>query len=555
MKSVLILLLTLVSLAVSAHSSAQTMDHSSMHPAADALKERLGTVSFPVSCAESSQVYLNRGVALLHDFWYEEARKQFDQLVKSDPGCAMAHWGVAMSAFHQIWDRPDAEAMKLGWTEMQTAQSLNAGTALERGYIAALAGFYRPGSEDFPARIGAYSTAMAALYAQNPGNPDAGAFYGLALLAAEAPNDTTLAQHHKAMAVLQPLLAEYPDNPGLVHYIIHACDNPAMAAEGLAAADHYGEIAQSGPHAFHMPGHIYARLGLWPQDIASQLGSIRASQVAEAHGENAVMDEPHSYDFVIYAYLQSGQDKRAKAALAESAASLDMIESMPGMGSAYMAGMVPYYRTKLAAFYALEMRDWKIAAAMEPLAQSPPDVATLVYWVRAIADGHLRQPARARADLARYDELIAEVRQGKNAYVADGTGAKISRGEVKAWVSFAAGETDAALKEMRAAAALQDRVGQGEVDIPAREMLADMLLEVGQPRQALVEYEVALKLSPNRLNGLYNAGRAAEGAGDMSAARSYYGKLLNSTNNGSDSARPEFAHAAGFLSSAKSAGN
>jgi tetratricopeptide (TPR) repeat protein len=551
MKIPAILLLTLAALTV----SAQTMDHSSMHPAADVSKERLGTVSFPVSCAASSQAGFNRGVALLHDFWYEEARHQFDELVKSDPGCAMAHWGVAMSTFHQIWDRPDPDAMRLGWTQMQAAQTLKAGTERERAYIAALASFYRPGSEEFPARIAAYSNAMAKLYAQYPTDPDAGAFYALSLLAAETPNDTSLSQQHKAMAVLQPLFAKYPDNPGVVHYIIHACDNPAMAADGLAAADHYGEIAQSGAHAFHMPGHIYSRLGLWQQDITSQLGSIKASQAAEARGESGIMDEPHSYDFLIYAYLQSGQDTRAKAAVGDSAAPLEMIASMSDKGSAYMVGMVPLYRTKLPAFYALEMRDWKSAAAMEPVAGSTPDVATLAYWVRAIAHGRLRQPEQARADLARYDELIAEVRKSKRAYLADGTGTKIRRGEMQAWVAFAGGEQDAALKAMRAAADLQDKVGQGEVDIPAREMLADMLLEYGQPRQALAEYEVALKLSPNRLNGLYNAGRAAEAAGEKPRARFYYAKLLESTQNGRNSARPEFAHAAGFLSATNVAGN
>ena len=529
------------------------MDRSSMQPM-DLSNERLGTVSFPISCAAPSQAGFNRGVALLHDFWYEEARRQFDELVKRDPGCAMAHWGVAMSTFHQIWDRPDADAMRLGWSQMQAAPSLKVSTERERGYIAALAGFYRPGSEDFPARIAGYSNAMATLYKQYPGDPDAGAFYALSLLAAETPNDTSLSQQHKAMAVLQPLFAKYPDNPGVVHYIIHACDNPAMAADGLAAADHYGEIAPSGAHAFHMPGHIYSRLGLWQQDIASQLGSIKASQAAEARGESSIMNEPHSYDFLIYAYLQSGQDPLAKAALGASEAPLERIASMTDMGSAYMVGMVPLYRTKLPAFYALEMRDWKSAAAMEPLAGSPPDVAALAYWVRATAHGRLRQPEQARADLAQYDELIAEVRKSKRAYLAEGTGAKIRRGEIQAWVAFAGGEQDAALKAMGVAADLQDKVGQGEVDIPAREMLADMLLEYGQPRQALAEYEVALKLSPNRLNGLYNAGRAAEAAGEKSMASFYYARLLESTQNGSNSVRPEFAHAAGFLSATTVAG-
>lgn len=544
-------LLILVALPV----AAQTMDHSSTALAAAAKDERLGTVSFPVTCASSSQAPFNRGVALLHDFWYEEARSQFDRLAKSDPDCAMAHWGVAMSVFHQIWDRPDADDMKLGWAEMQKAQSLTAGTERERAYIDALAAFYRPGAAEFPARVAAYSAAMAGLFAHYPDDVDAGAFYALALLAAKAPDDTSLSADHQAMAVLAPLFVKYPDHPGVVHYIIHACDNPAMAPDGLAAADHYGEIAQSGPHAFHMPGHIYARLGLWPQDIASQLGSIAASEAAEARGESGILDEPHSYDFLLYAYLQSGQDARAKSVLDQIAAPLTAIASMPNMGSAYMGGMVPYYRVKLPVFYALEMRNWESAAAMEPPAGSPPDVSALVYWARALAHGRLRQPEKARADLARYDESMAELRKGKDAYEAEGTGPKIERGEMVAWIAFAEGRRDAALKSMETAAGLQDKVGQGEVDIPAREMFADMLQEFGQPRQALAEYAVALKLSPNRLNGLYNAGRAAEAAGEKQAAASYYTALLKSTGNGENSTRPELAHARSFVSSTERASN
>jgi tetratricopeptide (TPR) repeat protein len=529
--------------------AAQTMSPMPMGSAAADANERLGTVSFPVSCAAESQAPMNRGVALLHDFWYEEARSQFDRLVKSDPQCAMAHWGLAMSMFHEIWARPDAKTLTAGWAEMQKAQSLTAATDRERGYIAALMDFYRPDAREYQARADGYSAAMGRLFAQFPEDVDAGAFYALSMLAAEAPDDTSLTQEHKAMAVLTPLIKKYPDNPGVVHYIIHACDNPAMAADGLAAADHYGEIAPSGPHAFHMPGHIYARLGMWPQDISSQLGSIKASEAAIARGESGVMDEPHSYDFLAYAYLQSGQDARAKEALEQIGAPLTMIESMPGNGGRrYMSGMVPYYRIKLPVFYALEMRDWKAASTLEPVKSSPADVSTLVYWARAIAHGRLRKSDEARADLAKFDELIAKVLKGPDAYEAQGTGVKIERGEMVAWTAFAAGNEANALTAMRAAADLQDKVGQGEVDIPAREMLADMELEFGHAREALAEYEVALKLSPNRLNGLYNAGRAAEAAGDESKARSYYAALLKSTNDGKDSARPEFAHARSFVS-------
>lgn len=528
-------------------AAAQTMGASGSVAATG--NERLGTVSFPISCTVPAQVEFNRGVALLHDFWYAEAQPQFERLTKSDPGCAMAHWGVAMSMFHQIWDRPDADSMKLGWTEMQKAQALTAGTDREREYIAALANFYRPGVEEFPVRVAVYSTAMGRLYAQYPSDVDAGAFYALSLLAAEDPNDTSLVQQHQAMGVLAPLFAKYPDNPGVVHYIIHACDNPAMAADGLAAADHYGEIAQSGAHAFHMPGHIYARLGLWPQDIASQLGSIAASQAVEKRGESGVMDEPHSYDFLIYAYLQSGEDARAKSALDQVAAPLAMIATMPGTGARYMTGMVPMYRAKLPAFYALEMRDWKSAAALNVAPGSPAEAAFVVYWARALAHGRLRQAEQAQDDLTHYDTLLAELKKSKRAYLAEGTGPKIDRGEILAWIAFAEGKQAEALTRMSETAGLQDKVGQNEVDIPAREMLADMLLEFGQPKQALSEYEVALKLSPNRLNGLYNAGRAAEAAGEKAKAKLYYAALLKSTHNGENSMRPEIAHAKSFLSS------
>ena len=533
---------------------AGSMEQGAMATAAQ-MQERLGTVRFSVSCAAGTQVYFDRGVALVHDFWYEEARNQFERIVKSDPTCAMAHWGVAMSAFHQIWDRPDEESRKLGWKEMQAAEALPVKTERERAYIAALAEFYKPGAEEFPARIAAYSDAMGKLYAKYPNDVDAGAFYALSLLADKSPDDTSLAQERKAMVVLKPLFERDRDNPGVVHYIIHACDNPAMAAEGLAAADHYGEIAQSGPHAFHMPGHIYARLGMWPQDERSQLGSIEASQEAEARGESGMMDEPHSYDFLIYAYLQSGQDIKAKKALEASNGPLDMIAEMQGKGAGYMAGMIPYYRLKLPGFYALEMHEWRTAAVMEPVAGTSPATATLAYWVRALADGHLKEPEKAKADLAKYDSLIAEVRKSKDAYEVEGTGTKIERNEMVAWVAYAEGKQDEALKAMGAAADLQDKVGQGEVDIPAREMLADMLLDFGKPKEALAEYEVALRLSPNRLNGLFNAGRAAEAAGEKGKAQFYYAALLKSTDGGAGSARPEFAHAKSFVAGTERAGD
>jgi tetratricopeptide (TPR) repeat protein len=513
--------------------------------------ESLGTVSFSVSCAPSVRAQFVRGVALLHDFWYQEAQRQFAQIATSDPDCAMAHWGIAMSVFHEIWERPGESTVALAWREMQAAQAHPAKTAREREYVTALSSFFRPDAGDYPARIEAYAAAMAKLYQAYPRDTDAGAFYALALLAASAPNDTSLTQEHKALAVLNPLFVQYPDHPGVVHYIIHACDTPSLAQQGLVAARHYGEIAASAPHAVHMPGHIFSRLGMWQADIDSNAASVAASHAAEARNQSGAMDQFHSDDFLLYAYLQSGQDAKARAVLSSSAAALDHFEAMREMGEHYMTGMFPYYRTKLPIIFALEMRDWKSAAALAPINGAPPETQIMTYWARTVAAGHLRDAQQARANLAEYDSLVENVKQGKRAYIADSNGLRIVRGEMLAWIAFAQSDTTNALKHMRESADLQDKVGQGEVDIPAREMLADILLELGRPQEALVEYKQALTLSPNRFNGLYNAGLAAEAAGDKAQAAGYFTALLKSTDNGAQSTRPELDHVKSVISPAK----
>jgi tetratricopeptide (TPR) repeat protein len=511
--------------------------------------ERLGTVSFPVSCAATVRAPFNRGVALLHDFWYEEAQRQFELIANRDPACAMAHWGIAMSEFHQIWDRPDERAMARGRSEIQAARLHPAKTAREREYIAAIDRFFEPGQRDYQSRIESYSAKMAQLYRSHPRDTDAGAFYALSLLAAEAPDDASLTQAHAALAVLNPLFAKFPDHPGIVHYIIHACDTPSLAPQGLAAASHYGEIAPSAPHAVHMPGHIFARLGMWQADIDANLASVAASNGADKSHLSGAMDQFHSDDFLLYAFLQTGQDTRAKAVIDDAAASLTAFEAAGHMGEHYMEGMFPYYRTKMPVFFALEMRNWKSAAELQPVADARPETQTMTYWARTVAAGHLRRPLDARADLDLYDSLLEKVREGRHAYFADSTTARIARGEMLGWIAFAEGNSEDALKRMRDSADLQDKAGQGEVDIPAREMLADMLLELNHPEEALIEYKLALDASPNRFNGLYNAGMAAEAAGDRAQAKRYYAALLASTDGGADSGRPEFDHVKAFNAS------
>ncbi|HEY6457769.1 MAG TPA: tetratricopeptide repeat protein [Steroidobacteraceae bacterium] len=505
--------------------------------------EHLGSVAFSVSCLPSVQAQFNRGVALLHDFWYEEARPQFARILQADPNCAMAHWGLAMSGFHQIWDTPDAAGMAAGWREMQAAQATAAKTTREREYIGALSNFFRPGNAAYQSRIEAYAAAMGMLYAHFPRDVDAGAFYALALLAAIRPDDLSLTQEHRALAVLTPLWSRYPDHPGLVHYIIHACDSPTLATQGLPAARRYGALAASGAHAVHMPSHIFARLGMWQEDIQANLGSVAATHAAEARHENGWMDQFHADDFLSYAYLQVGEDERARAVVTESAAALAHFAAMPGMANdSFMTFVLANFRLKLPIFFALERHDWTAAAEIEPAA-GPTRTKPQVYWARAIADGHLRRARQAHADLAAYDALIETMRRADHSSGAPSAGRSITRGEMLAWVAFADGKIDAAVADMRGSADEQDKVGQDEVDIPAREMLADILLESGQPAAALVEYRKSLQLSPNRFNGLYGAGRAAEASGNLPEARRFFAALLKSTDNGAHTVRPEIAHA------------
>jgi hypothetical protein len=509
--------------------------------------ERLGKVEFANTCSAAVQSQINRGIALLHDFWYEEAKRQFQDVYAQDPTCAIAHWGAAMGVYHQIWNRPDQKTLDEGWNEIQKAKSIALKDPRQSQYIAAAAIFYQPGKAEYQSRVDQYSAAMLNLYRDYPGDVDAGAFYALSLLASEKPGDTSLSHERQALAILNPLFEKYPDHPGLAHYIIHSCDNPAMAQQGLHAAERYGDIAPSAAHSAHMPGHIFARLGMWQQDIQANLLSVAASEYAETkhHGDGA--HSLHAYNFLLYAYLQSGQDANAKEVVDKTTVILNNLEAMGDMDMMGMGkSFVPMYRVEFPAIYHLERRDWTAAAALAPNSAAPPESQLGVFWARGIAEGHLRQAEAAKTNLAALAQQEELIKKGPHAYFLQGSGEKITSGELEAWAAFADGDEQLAIKKMRAAADLQDKVGQGEVDIPAREMLADLLLECKHPQQALAEYETALKLSPNRFNGLYGAGVAAETIGDRAKAATFYAQLLKQTDEGANTSRPELAHARNF---------
>lgn len=542
-KSVFYALLCL-SLIYAAPALAQDDDEMHMHHH-DA-DEQLGKVSFPVSCAPASQQAFNRGIALMHSFQYEDAEAQFAEIVKADPSCAMAHWGIALSYFHQIWERPQEPVLKRGHEQMLMAQKLGAKTGRENDYIAALALYYdNPSSPDYRKRVTGYSDAMGKLYQKYPKDEEAGAFYALSLLAAEPPGDTALANQKKAVAILMPLFQQDPDHPGLAHYIIHSCDNPQMAQTGLVAARAYAGIASSSAHAVHMPSHIFARLGLWQEDIQANLKSVALTQKSNAM--YMAGHELHAMHFLLYAYLQTGQDAKAKQIVDQA---LQIVAAAPKSDDD--SGMMRYYgyaQADFPALYNLEMHHWADAMALQPAGDAPPHMQTITYWAQTIGAARSGNVDAARAAAKKFDDAQEATRKSKYAYMLDGP--NLNRDEVQAWLAFAEKRNDEAVKRMRSVADTQDQVGKGEVDLPAREMLADMLLESSQPEAALVEYEKAMRTDPNRFNELAGAARAAELAHQQKKADAYYAQLLKNCDDGKYSDRPALGRAKTVLAENK----
>jgi tetratricopeptide (TPR) repeat protein len=384
---------------------------------------------------------------------------------------------------------------------------------------------------------------MAKLYAAFPDDLEAGALYGLALLASAPPNDTTFANAKNAVEVLMALMRQQPAHPGLAHYIIHACDNPTMAPQGLEAARRYAAIAPSSPHAVHMPSHIFSRLGLWQESIQSNLASLEATKKADEQKRGGSDHALHAMDFLNYAYLQVGRDNDAKKVVADALRLIDTLGTSH-MADHDMAGYLDYARAQFPSMLALEIRDWTAAAALTAPAGAKPIVQTITYWTRATAAARTRNTVEAGRNAARFEQLLEEIGKSSDAYIV--AELDVARDQLRAWVAFAEGRGDDAVRMMRDAADRQDARGKGEVEVPAREMLADILLELGRPADALAEYERSMAVDPNRFNALFGAGVAAETTDRIDLARKYFTRLVNNCKD-SDSSRPELAKARRFV--------
>ncbi|HKF25430.1 MAG TPA: hypothetical protein VKB24_05625 [Candidatus Acidoferrum sp.] len=483
------------------------------HPA----PETLGKVSFPTSCSPPAAEPFERGVALLHSFAYEAAERQFAGVLRTDPNCAMAHWGVAMSYVHQMWE-PRIRSVDLarGAQEIALARQIRVSDR-EAGFIEALGEFYRHSATTPDERGQAYAEAMKRLAARQTGDSEAQVFYALALLSAAPSSDPSRSDHKAAAQILEPLFQKYPDHPGVAHYLIHACDNPEMAGRGLPAARAYAQIAPAAPHALHMPSHIFTLLGLWQDSIRSNQDARRA-----AHQQGDTGEELHAMDYLEYAYLQAG-DYRAAAVLLEE---LNAMSKLP-LGDL----KVGYAATAMPVRYGVERRDWTRSAALPVYEESLPQVAAMALWGRAVGQARGGNPAAAEEQAARLALCLERLRAANDAYWS--AQVEIQIAEANAWIAHAKRREEEAIAALRLAAAREDDLEKRPVTpgaiVPAREQLGELLLELGRPDEALTQFEATLKNAPGRRGALAGALHAADLAGNAGKAQEFKARLLTGT--------------------------
>jgi tetratricopeptide (TPR) repeat protein len=515
-----------------------------------------GTVDFPVSCAADARPEFIRGVALLHSFFYEEARRVFTSVAEQDPNCAMAQWGIAMTWWHPIWTPPTPGEMTAGKTAANKAMSMKAGTELERGFITALNAYYNTPDNPSTSEVGqschgpvgprdrvtAYEKAMRPLYERYPDDVETQTFYALAVLAVgyANPTDMTLSNQLKAAAILEKLWTKNPHHPGVAHYLIHSYDYPSLAERGLAAARSYGSIAPWVPHALHMPSHIFTRLGMWEESIAANRSSADASRAYAAmrHRDATEAEELHALDYTVYSYLQEGQDAKAKE-IVDFVATVRKTNPELEFSAAYALAAIP-------SRYALERNAWS-DAAMLPIPEVPhwssfPFMEALIEYGHALGRAHAGDLGGARKAMDRMRQLRDATSDPKFDYFKRQLDQQMQA--ASAWVAYGEGKKEDAVTMLRRAADAEDILGKHPVSpgalVPAREQLGDLLLALDRPKEAQQEFEAALKIYPGRFRGLYGAARAAEQIGDKEKASHFYAKLIQQTAK-ADGSRRELA--------------
>jgi tetratricopeptide (TPR) repeat protein len=526
---------------VLAAAPAQAQDHHHHHTGTP--PEQLGRVVFPVSCNAEAQQRFERAMALLHSFWWAEAQRSFDAVLDADPKCAMAYWGKAMTYRGNPYGPPAAGAQQAGLEAAQRAAALNPPTAREQAYIAAITELWRDHETvDLRTRSLAYEAAMQRVHERHPDDPEAAMYYAFALTANTPPTDLSFERQKRAGAILEPLFRSHPDHPGVAHYLIHTYDSPRLAHLGVEAARKYIEIAPSVPHAQHMPSHVFTRLGMWEESIeANSASAASARAYEEAQGmKAATMDRVHAWDYLVYAYLQRGQDVEARRILEEA----DGIAAAEHIAIGYALAAIP-------ARYALERGRWSEAAQLQ-VRPSPgfPAGEAITHFARGIGAVRSGNAAAARREV----EALARVRQTLDQR-NDGYWAQLVEAQrlgVSAWIARAEGRTTEALQLAASAAELEEKLEKHPITpgpiLPAREIEGDLLLELKRPAEARRAFEKALEREPNRARPLYGAARAAELAGDRQAAHAHYTHFTRLMAQASGE-RPELSAARRFLGS------
>ena len=531
------ILVAFIGLAISGAALAQQTPPQHQHPAG-----KLGTVHFTTSCAAAAQEPFDHAMALLHSFEFGQAIEGFNATLKADPACGMAWWGIAMSRWGNPFSAGQRSAALLtqGLEAARRAQQVGAKTERERAFMGAVSTLYTNYETiDQRTRQVAYSDAMAKVASAYPDDREATIFYALSLTASAPPTDKTYANQLKAGAMLEKLQPAAPDHPGITHYIIHSYDVPALAARANAAAHRYAEIAPAAPHALHMPSHTFTRIGAWQESIDT---NIKSAEAARAGGFTA--EELHATDYMMYAYLQTGQDaaaERVMKSLSQIAARFDV--NATGSAAGGSAGVWAF--AAIPARWALERRDWKAAAALEPKPSAFPYTEAMTHLARALGSIHTGALAEARTSVAALQALQEKLLAAKEAYWAEQVG--IQHEEAAAFVAMAEGRADQALAQLRAAAAREDATEKNAVTpgplAPARELLGDMLLELKQPAAALVEYQAVQKKEPRRFRAVYGIAHSAQLAGDTATSRKAFADLLAICERADKPGRPELIEA------------
>ncbi len=517
------------------------------HTHANATQDRLGTVHFETSCNAPAQTEFDRAVALLHSFEFSRAIAGFNTALKLDETCAIAYWGIALSQ----WSNPFAVGLKdktqlqAGRASSQLGTKVSAKTDRERAYLAAVAALYE-NFENTPqrSRLLAYRDSMARLASKYPADTEAQIFYALSISASEDPADKTYAGRLKAGAILEKLFAQQPDHPGLAHYIIHTYDVPPLAPRALEAARRYSEIAPDAPHALHMPSHTFTRTGYWQDSIDSNLA---AAASAKRDGETA--EELHASDYLVYAYLQSGQDdaaSRVLSSLPEISSRFDPTVVIGGAGSPSVA----YFAlAAIPARVALEHGDWRQAAQLVPQQSLFLHTVALTWFARGLGAARLGQTQAAEESASSLQQIHDRLQNSGENYWA--LQVQIAELEVRAWSAYAAGHRQAALRQLESAAQLEDGTEKSAVTpgplAPARELLGEMLLLDNQPGLALEQFEATLGKEPNRFRSTYGAAQAAKLSNRPDRARKYYLQLAKVCEHSDSPGRPEIREAAAFL--------